>query len=64
MEELVPGERLQDASKDGQERSESGGRNARAKARGPPPRQGATKARLRPRAKLCLAPLQARSPGD
>lgn len=57
-------ERDEDAGKDGQERSKSGGRNARAKARGPPPRQGATKAWLRPRAKFCLAPLQARSPGD
>lgn len=50
--------------KDGQERSRSGGRDAHAEARGPPPRQGATTAWLRPRAKFCLAPLQARSPGD
>lgn len=32
--------RLVDVAKDCQERSESGGRNTHAKARGPPPRQG------------------------
>lgn len=39
-EELVLGERLEDTVKDCQERSESGGRNTHAEARGPPPRQG------------------------
>lgn len=57
-------ERDEDVGKDGQERSRNGGRDAHAEARGPPPRQGATTAWLRPRAKFCLAPLQARSPGD